>query len=266
MLTVSRHGRELRFPLPDDATEDPWVYRPLRKGRVYEESFLEHVRQQAQAGTYVDVGAHLGTHTAWFAMLCPSDEVHAVEPVVRFADHLDRVVEANDLGGRVTVHRIGLSDATGHATNTLSPPHQVGFDVPGNARARDETFEVTTLDELAIRHPVAVIKIDVEGMEDKVLLGSRETLRNDKPIVYAECWNREKLDSVTNVLRPFGYRATGEVFNATPTYEFEVIGPLADAVRRARRAIARLYNKARSTASTVLPRRAGWRRRLRRSR
>ena len=64
MLTVERFNTKLYFD-DDGFTELPYVYGPLRTGRVYEEKFLEHVRSLGRRGDYVDVGAHLGTHTAW---------------------------------------------------------------------------------------------------------------------------------------------------------------------------------------------------------
>lgn len=245
MLSIRRHGQEIHFPPVVNATEVPYTYRPFHDGGWYEESFLEHIRRRDREGVYVDAGAHLGTHTAWFAMLCPSTHVHAIEPVTRFADQLDRVVEANALAERVTVHRVGLSDQPGTATNYLSPEHQTGFDPAGAPKPRDETFPVTTLDEL-VDGPVAVIKIDVEGMEDRVLRGASRILATYQPSVYVEAVNRDKLRGIVHVLRPFGYRPTGRVFNSTPTYEFSpttavhrMAGPLRLAVDNTSRAARR---------------------------
>ncbi|MPZ85304.1 MAG: FkbM family methyltransferase [Actinophytocola sp.] len=245
MFTVSRHGREIHFPQVVDATEVPYTYRPFRDGGWYEKSFLEHIRRQGRRGVYVDAGAHLGTHTAWFAMLCPSTHVHAIEPVTRFADQLDRIVEANALTEHVTVHRVGVSDRPGTATSHLSAEHQIGFDPAGAPMARDETFSVTTLDEL-VHEPVAVIKIDVEGMEERVLRGASRILSAYRPNVYVEAWNRDTLRGIVRAIRPFGYGPTGRVFNSTPTYEFSpttavhrVTGPVLLAVRHTSRAARR---------------------------
>jgi hypothetical protein len=82
MLTVERYNTKLHFD-DDGFTELPYVYGPLTSGRVYEENFLQHIRDLGRRGDYVDVGAHLGTHTVWFAKLCPSTHVHAFEPVAR---------------------------------------------------------------------------------------------------------------------------------------------------------------------------------------
>lgn len=226
MLTVRRFGQEIKIPDAVDVTETPYTYRPFENGGWYEEPFLQHIRHQDRRGVYVDAGAHLGTHTTWFAALCPSTRVHAVEPVARFADQIERIVEANDLGERVTVHRVGLSDEPGTATNHLSAEHQIGFDPKGAPEARDETFPVTTLDEL-VKEPVAVIKVDVEGMEDRVLRGASRILSEDRPALYVEAWDRDVLRGIVRVVMPFGYRLTGRVFNGSPTYEIAPATPVS---------------------------------------
>lgn len=67
---------------------------------------------------------------------------------------------------------------------------------------------------------MAVIKIDVEGMEDRVLAGARRIMLDDQPLVYVEAHNTARLRDIRRVLDPIGYHLTGRVFNATPTYEF----------------------------------------------
>ena len=215
MLTIVRHGVTVRFD-DGDFPELPYVYLPLAHGRWYEEAFLEHIRSLDLAGSYVDVGAHLGTHTLWFAMLCRSTIVHAIEPVARYADVVDRNVAANHLDGQVRVHRVGVSDRAGHQSNYLSREHQVGF--VSNPEPVKESFDAVRLDEL-IPRPVALLKLDIEGMELLALRGA-ERLLLDGPVVFAEAHSEEELDEINELLDRRGYLATGRVFNASPTYEW----------------------------------------------
>jgi FkbM family methyltransferase len=217
MLTVERYGKKLQFD-DDGFVEPPYVYGPLADGKVYEEKFLEYIREQQREGVYVDIGAHLGTHTVWFAVLCPSTRVHAFEPIARNVDMVRRNVVANGLENKVTVHHVGLSDTAGQATNTLGPEHQIGF--VENAVAAVETFDVVRLDDVLKRERVAVIKLDVEGMEPAVLRGAARILTRWRPVIYAEAFNSKALAEIKQTLKPFGYTATGKVFNATPTFEF----------------------------------------------
>ena len=219
MLTMTRHGVQLVL---DDRgfAATPWVYRPIAKDRWYEEGFLQHVRSLGRTGVYVDVGAHLGTATVWFGALCPSTMVHAIEPVARYVDVLRRNVRANGLEHKVKIHQLGVGQKAGTATNHLTGEHQVGFDgIRSRDEAVDETFPVVRLDDLVTK-PVAVLKIDVEGMEAEVLRGATRILDWSRPVVFAEAWDQRQAHELELLLRDFGYRPTGRVFNATPTYEF----------------------------------------------
>jgi hypothetical protein len=114
---------------------------------------------------------------------------------------------------------MGLAADRGFARVWLSPEHQVGFghgDPPGSVV---EEFPVARLDDV-VRGPVAVIKLDVEGMESAVLRGAGRILSRHRPVVFAEANTEAEGESVAQVLAPYGYRATGRVFNSSPTYEY----------------------------------------------
>jgi len=241
MLTLTRHDRTLHF---DDAgfTELPYVYRPITQDRFYEEAFLQHIRSLGRIGQYIDVGAHLGTHTIWFATLCPATHVHAVEPVERYASVIRRNIAANGLGDKVTIHRTGLAAQRGRATNYMSPEHQLGF-IDGEATGVTEEFPVERMDDV-VRGPVAVIKLDVEGMEASVLQGASRILSRDRPVIFAEARTPEEAKEIGRQIAPFGYRPTGQVFNASPTYEF--IAPARKGLERLRPAYRRLPDGLRS--------------------
>jgi FkbM family methyltransferase len=215
-LTVQRHGVTLHFDA-SGFVDVPWVYQPLLHGKVYEEAFLQHIRAVGRGGQYIDVGAHLGTHTIWFAALCPATRVHAIEPVGRYADVIERNLAANQLGVPVIVHRVGASDRPGRASNHLGREHRLGF-TEGDVRA-DEEFPVVRLDDL-VRGEVGVIKLDVEGMESAVLGGATRILSRYRPVVYAESHDATAEARVARLLARFGYRRTGQVFNPSPTYEY----------------------------------------------
>jgi FkbM family methyltransferase len=211
MLTVTRHGITSRFdasPWPDGV---PRLYRPFLENRFYEQGLLDHIRRLKLRGVYIDVGACFGTHTVWFALYCPSTFVHAFEPRQRFAEWTRMNIEANSLGSKVKVHQLGLSDQCAEASPTLD--------------GRVETFPVERLDRVVAgasrgRARVAVIKVDVEGMEELVLRGAQDILKRDRPVIFAEAFTDRERAVIEAVLAPYGYRATGRVFNATPTYEF----------------------------------------------
>lgn len=206
MLTVTRHGVTSRFDTsPWPGREPPSLYRPFFAGRFYEQDFLDYIRSLRLTGVYVDAGSCLGTHTVWFGMYCRSTHVHAFDPRERCARWTQMNVDVNGLTEKVTVHKVGLAAEPGRASARLD-------------RIR-ENFDVVPLDQ-AVTGRVAMIKIDVEGMEEEVLEGARDILTRYRPIVFAEASTAEHLTRITTLLAPLQYSPTGRVFNDTPTYEF----------------------------------------------
>ncbi len=89
----------------------------------------------------------------------------------------------------------------------------------------------TTLDTL-ITDPVAVISRSTwRAWRSSVLRGASRILGSDRPTVYLEAFNRAALRRTKTVLKPYGYRPTGAVFNSTPTYEFSTTAPASAPLR-----------------------------------
>lgn len=137
----------------------------------YEWPNLEFIRSLQVDGVYVDAGAHIGTHTLYFALFCPATHVYAFEPCRRWCDTLNRNLAANGIT-RVTTYHSGLVAKDGDS-------------IPPDA---GEIFPAATLDSFHIQG-VKLIKIDVESMELAVLEGALETLAAVEH-VFVELWPR----------------------------------------------------------------------------
>ena len=210
MITVESHGVVCRFDDTGIDHDHPGrIHGALLKGVFYEGTFLEYIRSLGRGGVYVDVGASIGTHSIYFAMLCDAERVYAFEPLQHNFERLTSNLVLNDLMGRVTPLKGALSDHAGEMRLTLA-----------------EFSEVVPIDRLdsVVRDSVSVIKIDVEGMETDVLRGATRILRKDRPHVFAEAATQPELDALRALLQPLGYEPTGRVFNSTPTHEFRAIG------------------------------------------
>ncbi len=204
LIAVTHQGKQLRFA-PCGGT----VERKLRANQWYEPELLQYIEALALPGAYVDVGGYVGTHALFFAVHCPSTRVHTFEPRSNCHQLLARNIEVNGLGGKIDLWRFGLSDRDETVTVRLDK--------------RDEVFDCRRMDDI-IRDPVSVMKLDVEGMEPRVLAGAARILREHKPLIFAEANSDEELRALTAVLEPYGYRLTGRVFNDSPTYELAVTG------------------------------------------
>ncbi|WP_328771548.1 FkbM family methyltransferase [Streptomyces sp. NBC_00286] len=211
MIDIKYAGKICHFDDEGVDLESPGtMYGPLLKGKFYEHAFLHYIASLQIPGTYVDAGACIGTHTVFFAVHCPSDRVYAFEPRSAAMKRLQRNLELNDVQSRVTTSHWALSDREGTVDVRLDRVNH--------------TLHTRRLDTL-VRGPVAVIKLDIEGMESQALAGAQEMLRRHRPRVFAEAHTEEELARILSVLKPHGYQATGKVFNASPTYEFIVPSP-----------------------------------------
>jgi len=146
---------------------------------------------------YLDVGANLG-HVATSALRSyPGVQAVCLEPVRSTFGTL----QANlaPFGDRVHLYNLALSDETRamdihltsfHGANSLerqSSRHQ-GLN-PHVSEVATERIECIRLDELAPRLPSRrfdIVKIDVEGHEQKVLAGGAEFFRTSADVVIIE--------------------------------------------------------------------------------
>ena len=128
----------------------------------------------------VDVGANIGYYTALGSVCAgPSGRVIAFEPSPYAYERLRHLVARNRLTN-VTTIQMALSDRKGKAN--LNLPKNAAIHAPTLLPLADSdsvSIEVTTLDEVAcdlkLDH-IDFLKIDVEGLEPRVLRGARGLL------------------------------------------------------------------------------------------
>jgi FkbM family methyltransferase len=113
-------------------------------------------------------------------------------------------IALHGLEDKVTPHRCALGNEAGTADYYIRSE-----DGGGNGmkclNAQDELrkrilVETRTLDSFRLEN-VGCIKIDVEGFEKEVLMGSTETIRRWKPTILFESWGTWKKD-VPSTLQP----------------------------------------------------------------
>ena len=128
----------------------------------------------------LDIGANMGYYTALLAdWVGPSGSVHAVEPDPDNFALLDANTQDFQQQGRVRLHALALSEATGTAKLFRSKDN-VGMHRLYDSICCDGSFmEVTVCrgDDLALA-PLDFIKIDIEGYEAFALRGLNNTLTN----------------------------------------------------------------------------------------
>jgi FkbM family methyltransferase len=136
----------------------------------------------------VDIGANVGIYTIWAAKT-RGMKVCACEPEAQNYALLNRNIVLNGLGGQVTAYCIGLSDVTGYSELHLSNLvpgggcHSLGERVDFKHEPMKPVYSQgcisARLDDLVAAGAIPVpdhIKLDVDGIEPKVIAGARRVL------------------------------------------------------------------------------------------
>lgn len=232
---IEHRGRTYHVPArpgPDYLTD--WM---RRKRRFYELDLLEALAAEVPpGGVALDVGANIGNHALYFAAVMGL-RTWAFEPVETNLAVLRRLVAMNGLESAIAVVPLALSDAPG--TLWLEAPDPAN---PGTFRAAagesGERAEALPLDDALDRigiaaADVALLKIDVEGHEEKVLAGAPRLLAEGSPVLALEIFDIASLERILGRIAPLGYRATA-VHCATPTVVFRRGGTDTEAAVRER--------------------------------
>jgi FkbM family methyltransferase len=208
VLLDTRYGR--LWALRSDA----YITGCLRTYGEYCEAEADLFRQIVKPGsTVVEVGANIGSHTVMLARACAPGRLIAFEPQQR----VFQLLCANLVQSGVT-NVTALPDAAGAKSGTARlPPVDYGADsnfgrvaplmtpqAPEGGWGDGRTVRVTALDDFDLA-ACDVLKIDVEGWEEEVLRGARETILRCRPIIYTENDRADQQDALIKLIDELGY-------------------------------------------------------------
>ena len=183
---------------------------------------LEWIANRKLRGTYVDVGAHIGNHSLFFAAFCPSTKLICIEghPEIRslMAGNLKRNLTPEEFAKVHIYHGAAWSSRNEEVwfapipRNNAGHCHIAGSGGRGAEQAHTRATTVTVDD--CVRgssvNKLVVLKIDVEDTEEEVIDGALESIANHRPIVIIERHNQQQLRDTLRQLSPFGYGVTAE--------------------------------------------------------
>lgn len=206
IVTISHDDRTYRIINPGPGSR---VGSKLARGEPYERQLLTDIRQHGFVGTAFDVGAHVGNHTLWLAAVCGL-RVHAWEPFPASRKALRANLDLNP-GLDVKVHAwaAGAADTRGRINGGMTIKLDRGK-IP--VKRIDDHLDVDDL---------AVMKVDVEGMEAEVLAGAVGHIERCRPVIYCEAHNRTASRKVAAVIEPLGYTSTRTIRMGSPMERWE---------------------------------------------
>jgi FkbM family methyltransferase len=177
----------------------------VSKGQVWEEAFIELMAKYIRPGSAViDAGAYIGTHSLAMAKLTgPRGRVYAFEPQKKvFRELVFNLIENH--AQNVTPLRFALGE--NNRIVEMEKPKN-GLEAIVRVGQGGDQAELRTLDSFKLRN-ISFIKIDVEGYEDHVLEGARQTLADNlnPPILIENVGTAHRLEGYGYTVRPLEYR------------------------------------------------------------
>ena len=182
----------------------------LFNNRYYEDSYLFYAtkvfknRKKLDGKTILDIGANIGNHSIYFAKECNAAKVISFEPISKTFEILKRNIELNNLQNIIIPYNWGIGDTYSHALASEYNLSNIGGTSLHNAYNGE--IETYSIDELNIDENIALIKIDVEGFEEKVIRGALKTIEKNMPMIMVEAWeNSNTIFSIIGMLYKLGY-------------------------------------------------------------
>lgn len=157
----------------------------------------------------IDVGANMGAYSYYMAKY--SQSVIAFEPNKDLWIHLRHIlgpdfrIEGTALSGESTTATLRI-DKHNTGVATIEDKNDLSC-VADKSVVVSRTVETRTLDSYEISN-VSMIKIDVEGHEEAVLRGAKDTIKRSRPVFIIESENRHNLGAprrLANTLAKLGY-------------------------------------------------------------
>jgi FkbM family methyltransferase len=210
-------GRYLAEFGPWTTTRDGWPIR-TNMGHDYAAQMLKMFRELEPTtkrfllrhmpvdGLFLDVGANVGYFSLLLAHSMPNGRVIALEPNPPIAALLEESIARNQLGDRITLHRVAAADTAGTLQFGVDPANTGHSRLANEHHAGSISVETVVLDEwlppLLDGRRLSLVKIDVEGAECRVLRGMSRLIAEHRPAIVVEGYDehlREFGDSLADL-------------------------------------------------------------------
>jgi FkbM family methyltransferase len=159
-----------------------------------------------------DIGANTGVFTLLAASANQNLEVVSFEPVPHIFNKLSKNIKINELEDRCHAHQMAVSNFNGFGKFHVpfgDCPSSASLDINGFRGAKGYLINVSVrkLDDLCLDFKkVDLVKVDVEGYEDKVLEGMENILKQSRPKIIVECNIDGPYKVVEGILNSFNYK------------------------------------------------------------
>jgi FkbM family methyltransferase len=172
---------------------DMYISRDLANWGHWEPHIRNVLQERCKAGmNFMDIGANIGAHTLFMSKLVgPTGRGFAFEPCNSHSSILFYNLMTNNCFN-TTVYQYGCSDVEEtmyveeRFTLTKKQDNYGGITLQTTkSENNDEPIQTRVLDNMNLPR-IDIVKIDAEGMEERVINGMRGIIERDKPVFILE--------------------------------------------------------------------------------
>jgi FkbM family methyltransferase len=149
-----------------------------------------------KANIFIDVGANFGIYSLRISKFSKKLKIIAFEPVLTTFNKLKMHIKINNLEKKIKIYNMGLSNTSGLKKMIAMKRRNYiqsggfSFNIPKRKLSTEETIQyhksIIGDKILKFKKKKIAIKIDVEGYENKVLLGIKNLLKNNRILLQIE--------------------------------------------------------------------------------
>lgn len=166
----------------------------------------------------LDIGAHIGLSTLYFSWVLPMGQIVAVEPHPELYKYLEQNIFENNLENTLAIHT-AITDSTSPeielfvdsdnewlSTSSIHKGAWTGSENTKSIRVPNQRL-VDLLDPLSqLANPYVIIKLDVEGAEQKILFDSKKKLdRVQELLIEFHPHKTQNLSEIASLLESIGF-------------------------------------------------------------
>ncbi len=171
----------------------PFVVLGLKISKLEKNPNKNKWLEDLEINTIIDVGASKGNASLQLHKIFPAAKIYSFEPLKDCFDLMSKKLTGipsinlfnlalSDKKGPDTIHRSSYSGSS--SLRKMGDIHKRAF--PITAGGHDEKIETDTMDNIfegLVLKDNILIKIDVQGLEDKVIVGGQKTVTRAKIII-----------------------------------------------------------------------------------
>lgn len=191
-------GDEVKILTRKNKPNDIWMGTPEESKK-----FFNYVKKNGHQ-KIIDIGANIGKYSLVFAEN-PSAEVISFEPEKNNYIALKSNIKYNKIKN-ITAYNLGCYNKEKMIKFYLSPINEGGHSVIYDKKCRVTQIKVVRLDDFLEKikfGKIDLIKIDVEGVELKVLEGAKKNIKKYRPDIFFEVSRDER--KIRSFLESMGY-------------------------------------------------------------